>query len=277
MAHIKVAQVNKKHGNAGTCKAYINYLDKENDGKVITEKEYFFNDKDNFIPGSRAQELIDNAPKGAIRGKDAKYFEIIMSFEGKELSGKSDKQLKEFVQEAFPRIYGTSVKGKQIDPEKLIWVAKLEHQRKYKGTDQEVINGTQKKGEIKAGDQRHFHIIVARKISDNAVSISPLSNYRDAGKGVIKSGFDRNHFRQAYETEFDKKFNYSRPLEDSFRYQNTIKHGSPEEKKEMQELFQETKQYQEPILNIPHLPYGKAQEEEEDEERERSRKKGRSF
>src|ERR1035438_4361718 len=103
MAHIKVAKVNKSHGNAGSCKAYVNYLDKENEGKVVTEKEHFFNDKDRFIARISAQQLIDNAPKGGIRGKDAKYFEVIMSFDGKELSGKSDQDRKEFVQEAFPR------------------------------------------------------------------------------------------------------------------------------------------------------------------------------
>jgi hypothetical protein len=265
--------VNKQHGNAGSCNQYINYLEKENIGKPITTQEYFFNDKSNFIAARKAEGLIDGSPKQGIRGKDAKYFEVIMSFKAKEIKGKTNQQLKDFVKEAFPKMYAESVKGKTINPEKLIWVAKLEQQRKYKDTSPLVKNGIKQKGALKEGDQRHFHIIIARKTSDNAVSISPLTSYQKGSKGVIKSGFERNHLRQAYEMAFDKKFNYQRPLEESFKYQNTIKHGTGEEKKQMQELVPQTKQYQEPILEIGKQGY--AQEEEEQRKKRRKRGLGR--
>ena len=242
MSHIKIGQVNKDHGNAGSCKQYINYLDKENEGKSITGQEYFFNDKSDFIAGQKAQDLIDNSPKQGIRGKDAKYFEVIMSFDSTELNGKSDQDIKDFVKESFPKIYAESVKGKIVDPNQLIWIAKLEQERKYKSTNPETKTGKKKKGELKEGDQRHLHIIIARKTSDNEMSISPLSSYKEGSNGVIKSGFERNHLRQAYETAFDKKFNYDRPLEKSFKYQNTMKHGTVEEKREMQQLLNSLKE-----------------------------------
>jgi hypothetical protein len=246
VSHIKVGQVNKDHGNAGSCKQYIAYLEKENEGKGITEQEYFFNDKSDFIAGQKAQDLIDNAPKQGIRGKDAKYFEVIMSFTSAELNGKSDQEIKDFVKETFPKIYAESVKGKTVDPDQLIWVAKLEQERKYKTTNPETKAGLKKKGELKEGDQRHLHIIVSRKTSDNKTSISPLSTYMEGSKGVIKSGFERNHLRQAYETAFDKKFAYNRPLEKTFKYQNAMKNGTTEEKKEMQQRLNEIKQQQQP-------------------------------
>jgi hypothetical protein len=253
VSHIKVAMVNKAHGNAGSCKQYIDYLEKENEGKAITEQEYFFNDKSDFIAGKKAQELIDNAPKQGIRGKDAKYFEVIMSFDKNELNGKSDQDIKDFVKESFPKIYAQSVTGKTVDPDLLIWVAKLEQERKYKNTNPETKTGLKKKGDRKEGDQRHLHIIVARKTSDNKISISPLSSYKKASEGVIKSGFNRNHLRQQYETAFDQKFNYDRPIEKTFRYQNTIKNGTAEEKKEMLQLAEninEHKQEKQPMLNL---------------------------
>src|ERR1035437_2435373 len=150
-------------------------------------------------------------------------------------------------------MYADSVKGKTVDPDKLIWVAKLERKRKYKDTDPKVRTGLKKEGELKAGDQRHFHAIMARKTSDNKMSISPLSSYMEGSKGVIKSGFERNCLRQAYETAFDQKFNYNRPLEKSFKYQNAMKHGTVEEKKEMQQLLNSQKEKaveKQPEINI---------------------------
>src|ERR1017187_1607147 len=85
MSNIKPARVNKDHGNAGSCKQYIDYLEKENIGKPITQREYFFNDKSDFIAAKKAEGLIDGSPKQGIRGKDAKYFEVIMSFEEKDI------------------------------------------------------------------------------------------------------------------------------------------------------------------------------------------------
>jgi hypothetical protein len=276
MSNIKPARVNKDHGNAGSCKQYIDYLEKENIGKPITQREYFFNDKSDFIAAKKAEGLIDGSPKQGIRGKDAKYFEVIMSFEEKEIKGKTNAQLKAYVKEAFPKMYAESVKGKTVDPDKLIWVAKLEQERRYKATSPDVKNGTHKKGDLKPGDQRHFHIIVARKTADNKMSISPLNTFKKESTGVIKSGFEKNHLRQAFETSFDKKFDYNRPFEDTFKYQNTMKHGTIEAQKEVKETLKEIKQDREqehqPSTNLPNHQQAPGQEEEQ--ETQKKKKKG---
>lgn len=233
MPHIKFASINTKYGNSGSCQMSVDYLSKENEGKELNGQEEFFNDKQDFIGKESARKTIDSAPKQGIRGDDAKYFEVIVSFDKNELKGKSDEQIKEYVKEKFPQVYADSVKGKEVDKDKLVWVAKLERERKYKGTDEEVKNGKAKSGEKKEGDQRHVHIIIARKTEDNKMGISPLTNYRKESKGVIKSGFDRNNFRNKSESEFDKKFNYDRPKEQSFNYLNTMKNGTDKEKSEL--------------------------------------------
>jgi hypothetical protein len=271
VAHIKVSMVNKDHGNAGSCKQYVDYLEKENEGKSITEREYFFNDKSNFIAAQKAQDLIDNSPKQGIRGKDAKYFEIIMSFDTDELRGKSNQDIKDFVKESFPKIYAESVKGKTVDPDQLIWVAKLEQERKYKSTNPETKSGNKKKGELKEGDQRHVHIIIARKTSDNKMSISPLNTFKKESTGVIKSGFEKNHLRQAFETALDKKWNYDRPFEKTFKYQNTMKHGTAEEKKEVQQILNNFKGKEIGAHTIQEVQQAPRQEKKQEPEKKKNR------
>lgn len=72
----------------------------------------------------------------------------------------------------------------------------------------------------------HCHIIVSRKDQSNKIKLSPLTNHRNTKKGIIKGGFDRTNLFKQVELNFDKLFNYERPLDESFEYYNTMKNGS---------------------------------------------------
>ena len=60
--------------------------------------------------------------------------------------------------------------------------------------------------------------------------------------------FDRTAFKQSAENLFDKVFRYERELKETFKYANTLKHGSYEQKREIQQGVQNN-HYQVPILN----------------------------
>lgn len=224
MPYVKALAVNSKTNNASGCHLSVNYLEKENKDKSITEKEFFFNDTTNVAVPSKVEHDINEHKKG-LKSTDSKYYEVVINFSKDELKGKSDKELKEYVKKEFPKAYTGAVNGKDIDEKQLTWYAKLERERKYKGTDKEVLEGKAKSGQMKEGDQRHFHVLIARKTKDEKHKISPLTNHRDTQKGVVKGGFERVKFAENIEKSFDKHFKYERTQEQSFQYRNEQKKG----------------------------------------------------
>jgi hypothetical protein len=81
----------------------------------------------------------------------------------------------------------------------------------------------------------HVQITVSRKDASNSIKLSPLNNSK--GKNAVHSQkvgqFDRVAFKQGAEKLFDQMFSYERSIEESFRYANTLKHGSYEQKLEL--------------------------------------------
>lgn len=251
MPFVKFPAVNKKYGNSGSCRMDVEYLSKENEEKQHTESEMFFNDKEAFIGNESAIKAIDGNSRKGLTKDDAKYYEVIIAFSQEELKGKSNREIKDFIKESFPKIYAESVKGKETDPNKLVWVAKLEEERKYKGYDKEVKEGKGKSGELKEGDNRHVHIIIARKTNDGKQQISPLTNQRTASKEdskrVIKTGFERVAFMKETEKAFDKKFEHERPYDKKFEYVNTMKNGTDKEKEQLLERIKEQQKQQQKV------------------------------
>ena len=121
--------------------------------------------------------------------------------------------------------FGKGLKGKD-----LLYFAKIEKERSYKGTDLEVKEGLAKQGDLKEGNQTHIHVLVSRKCRQNKLKLSPLSKHRGTRKGPIQGGFDRRAFYQSAEEVFDRRFGYARKLEETFAYQNALKNQGPKER-----------------------------------------------
>lgn len=240
MPYVKPLSVNTKTNNASGCHLSVNYLEKENKGKSILEKEPFFNDNTNFATPKQVEHEINEHKKG-LKSTDSKYYEVVINFSKEELKGKSDKELKEYIKKEFPKAYTGAINGKDIDEKQLTWFAKLERERKYKGTDKEVLEGKAKTGHKKEGDQRHFHVLIARKTKDEKHKISPLTHHRDTKKGVVKGGFERVKLAENIEKSFDKHFKYERSQEQSFKYRNEQKKGLTKENEQEKQLIQEQK------------------------------------
>jgi hypothetical protein len=83
----------------------------------------------------------------------------------------------------------------------------------------------------------HIQILVSRKDATNSIKLSPLNNSK--GKNELHSKkvgqFDRTAFKQNAEMLFDKAFGYEREIKETFKYANTLKHGSYEQKREVKE------------------------------------------
>jgi hypothetical protein len=235
--------------NKGSSSQLVAYLEKEN---RLAEKldqhhqpEYWFShDRNNIQPYEVRQSIDNNVAK--LSKDDAKFFLINISPSEKELlylkeqygTDGAKAYLKDYANLVMDT-YAKNFKRSGIDGNKdLVYFGKLEQNRYYSYKDLEVRKGRALKGDIKPGEQMHIQIIVSRKDASNSIKLSPLNNSK--GKNAAHSQkvgqFDRVAFKQLSEALFDKMFDYDREVKESFKYANTLKHGTYEEKEEVKEL-----------------------------------------
>ena len=258
--------------NTGSCSSLANYLEKENmelDKKSDQEKDHdkkmkiesmkqqFFNHEKSDISHTEVISSIDNNKK-KLGKEDAKFFAPTISFSEKEqqhiakiVSGRNIENIKDLNVKEF-KAYNKAIqdyarkamdnyaknfnrKDKGLESGKdLVYYGKVEHMRKYKGTDKEVQQGKVKSGEYKKGLQSHVHLIVSRKDKTQKLKLSPMANERNKtrkiGGNEYKVGFDRKEWIQANEKVFDQQFQYKRQEIEKFQNQNILKNGSPAEK-----------------------------------------------
>lgn len=211
----------KKTGNASGIEKMTEYLSKEDkDRDKDHELSGMFSSEEKNLSQEQAKEIVEHSGyRKGLGANDAKYYTVVMSFSQKELVGKTNQELIEFAQRNFAELYVGGVVGRELDPKTIAWVGKLEENRYYKGDDPEVKDGKAKSGQLKSGDNRHLHIIVARKTLDGK-QISPHSNHFREGKsrGAVKSGYDQDVFKIDAETRFDKDFGYKRSKEESVAF-----------------------------------------------------------
>ncbi|MFV5685101.1 DUF5712 family protein [Flavobacterium sp. GB2R13] len=262
--------------NKGSCSKLAIYLEKENEDldKIIkktsstndvyqleSRKQGFFNDSEINISTIEAISSIDNN-KRKLGANDAKYFAPTISFsenelehiaflasEKREITSVWDFNLREL--EKFNRLireYGRKImdnyalnfnrQDKGINTgDDLVYFAKIEHFRKFKGTDKEVLDRKTISGTYKIGLQSHIHIIVSRKDKTQRLKLSPTCNEkstsRTIGDNEYQVGFDRVKWINMNEKTFDEHFKYNRKELEKFKNQNILKNGSPQEKFEL--------------------------------------------
>ncbi len=199
----------KKHGkteynNAGSCTALVNYLSKEDKDKGLEKELYFNHDKDRISSIEVIRSIDNNCPN--IEKNEAKFYSLVVAPRPDEMEHiKNDKErLKAYVRDTMD-IYAQNFNKKDGSPKNvqgkdLVYYAKLEENRYYKGTDEEVKQGKAKQGEIMPGDNTHVHIIVSRKDKSKEIKLSPLVN--------SKKLFSREDFKTKCCDHFDANYKY---------------------------------------------------------------------
>lgn len=155
---------------------------------------------------------------------------------------------------------------RKVEEKDLLYFAKVENERTYKGNDKSVIKNREtmkeikelqasddpnsakkiekleksllrdkhtgeiiKEGVKKGGLNYHVHVVVSRhdRTSINPrdkVSMSPNSNQRNNSMPQgQKVGFNRDNFFEKTERIFDKKFEYDRSVENTYKHRNEKK------------------------------------------------------
>lgn len=259
--------------NKGSCSNLAIYLEKENEEldktikksssrnevfQIESRKQGFFTASDVNVSTIDVISLIDNN-KRKLGTNDAKYFAPTISFSEYELNhiafiatGKSNvtnvwnlslieleqfnKLIREYgrkVMDNYALNFNRQNKGINNGGD-LVYFAKIEHFRKHKGTDEDVIKGKVISGSYKKGLQSHIHVIVSRKDKSQRLKLSPTCNEkltnRTIGDNEYQVGFDRVKWIIMNERTFDEHFMYNRKELEKFENQNILKNGSPKEK-----------------------------------------------
>lgn len=214
------------YNNAGSCRRLGNYLEHE-DLKRMEKGIYtegFFNLTEENLYKSQVVKDIDNN-KAQLLKTDAKFYTIHVSPSARELEamGETEQEqaeaMRRYIREVFIPEYAKNF-NKGLSAEGIKFYGKIHFNR-----DRSENND----------NNMHCHIIVSRKDQANKIKLSPLTNHRNTKKGVIKGGFDRTNLFQQAEQGFNKLFNYSRLLTESFEYYNTMRNGSITNQIKMQE------------------------------------------
>jgi len=238
--------------NKGSSAQLVHYLDKENRLFPHQEPELWFNSSDNQIDSYVVKRSIDrNIAK--LSGHEAKFFLVNISPSQKEIAHlkmlderNAKEDLKAFainIMDEYARNFYRKGIGSNED---LLWFGKLENHRYYSAKDNEVKNGTAKRGEPKPGEQMHIQVIVSRKDITNAIKLSPMNNSRGGNLEHSKKigQFDRVAFKASGEKVFDEMFAFERPINESFKYANTQSKGTLVERMEMAEQKDKQEQVQ---------------------------------
>jgi hypothetical protein len=222
------------YANNGSCAGVTNYLAHEDIERVKAGQEpvpYFTHDRDNA--GAREVTYKIDHNKGQLHKNDSKFFVITVSPSAAELQSmggtpeQKQANFKFYINDGVMNLYAEGF-GKGLTNKDLLYYAKIHYTR----------------GD-KAGDQMHAHIIVSRKDVTNSKKLSPQTNHRTGNKGAVKSGFCRDDFFRKCEHSFDSGFNYRRDFEQSYDYQNTMKNGSLEQIKQLDNVKHQHEQRQE--------------------------------
>ncbi len=223
-----------KGNNKGSCRALVNYLCKENEGKPLQEQEHFFSAEKDQINSLEVSNSIDsNVNK--LGKKDSKFFMVTVNFSQKEAShiSQDPRKIRAYAREVMD-LYAKNF-NKGLKSSDLVWFAKIEYSRKFKGSEPEVRSGEFRQGQEKPGLNAHVHIIISRKDKTQRLKLSPMTTHRRSTTGIIKSGFDRKTFKIECEKSFDNAFSYSRYQNEYFLVANTLRNGTRAERTHVRE------------------------------------------
>ncbi len=121
---------------------YVGYLEKENQGLEQQDMEHFFNQYGDEVSAKEVVKEIDgNTAK--LKKTEPKFYSITISpskYELKQLQN-SSTDLKAYTREVmkdYVASFNREINGRAITIEDVKYFAKIEHQRKFKGTDFQV-------------------------------------------------------------------------------------------------------------------------------------------
>lgn len=138
--NITVQKIGKMHPTYNSSVTdYVNYLEKENEGKHSDLQEHFFDqDNNNVSPDMVISEIDGNTKK--LSRKDAKFYSIVVSPSAKELMhiNNDPALLRHYTRELMKDYAASFHRNRKVTVDDIKYYAKIEHERTYRGFDKKV-------------------------------------------------------------------------------------------------------------------------------------------
>lgn len=121
---------------------FVAYLEKENENVHPEEMEYFFNQHGDRIEAQQVINEIDNNTS-KLKQREPKFYSIMVSPSQHELKKieNNDQFLKTYTRELmkdYVSSFNREIDGKPVTVNDVMYFAKIENQRTYKGTDKQI-------------------------------------------------------------------------------------------------------------------------------------------
>ncbi|WP_282089238.1 MobB family relaxase [Aquimarina algiphila] len=202
---------------------YVDYLEKENQGFEQQDMEHFFNQYSDEISAKEVVKEIDgNTAK--LKKTEPKFYSITISpskYELKQLQN-SSSDLKAYTREVmkdYVASFNREINGKAVTIDDIKYYAKIEHQRKFKGTDFQVKENQPYASKILQLKQ-DIRKIENGKLESNISKLKKRINQLEKEaphQQNVKRGFDRDSFFANAEKTFDKQFGYKRNYAETYQ------------------------------------------------------------
>jgi len=123
----------------GSVHDFVDYLEKENEGKAPENQELFFNQAENNIDAQRVIAEID-ANTSKLSKRDPKFYSIMVSPSQVELKhiGNNPEKLKQYTRELMKTYAASFYRDKEVTVKDVLYFAKLERERTYSEKDKKV-------------------------------------------------------------------------------------------------------------------------------------------
>ncbi|TMU50739.1 MobB family relaxase [Flagellimonas algicola] len=123
----------------GSVRDFVNYLEKENEGKAPKLQELYFNQEEHGIDTERVIAEID-ANTAKLKKRDPKFYSIVVSPSQRELEhiGNSPEKLKQYTRELMKAYAASFYRDREVTVKDILYFAKLERERTYSQRDREV-------------------------------------------------------------------------------------------------------------------------------------------
>ncbi|MEL6304233.1 MAG: MobB family relaxase [Bacteroidota bacterium] len=152
MMHINITpqKTGPQHNTYNSSVAdYVNYLEKENEGKQPELQEHFFDqNNDRVSPETVISEIDGNTKK--LKKRDPKFYSIVVSPSAKELKhiNNDPALLRAYVRELMKDYADSFYRDRKVTVGDIKYYAKIEHERTYRGFEREVKGNKRFRKEI---------------------------------------------------------------------------------------------------------------------------------
>ncbi|GMN08399.1 DUF5712 family protein [Croceitalea sp. MTPC5] len=133
----KIGRGNETYNSSVT--DYVNYLEKENEGKHPELQEYFFDQINDEVSIEKVISEIDGNTK-KLKKRDPKFYSIVVSPSAKELKHINNDPafLRYYTRELMKDYAASFYRDRKITVDDIKYYAKIEHERTYRGFDKKV-------------------------------------------------------------------------------------------------------------------------------------------